>query len=249
MIKSVAVVGCGPASLAAAWGARGLGCHVTIFAPRYKSKLRGPILLQRPIPGMTLDHPDGYIKQHVTGGTILDYRAKLYGDINININGDILQPGYHAWKMHETYDKLWEEFYHDIHDSIVSPLFLLALQKEFDLVVNTAPATEFCSEGHTFTSKQVAITFETAYPDQDANTIWFNADPKVRWVRSSSVFGNLATEWPVERAPEDAVIITKPISTDCDCFPRVFRTGRFGSWHNETWVDTAYYDTRTAILS
>jgi hypothetical protein len=50
-------------------------------------------------------------------------------------------------------------------------------------------------------------------------------------------------------APQNARVIQKPISTDCDCYPHVLRTGRFGAWKNEVWVDTAYWDTYTALAS
>ena len=245
---SVAVVGCGPASLAAAWAAHGLGESVEIFAPKIKSKLRGPVLLQRPVPGITVNHPDGWIAQHVQGGTIMDYREKLYGDVNISINGDILEPGYDAWKMDETYDKLW-----DVFESCIVPLkvdsdVLDTLQDEYHLVINTAPRDQFCHNlDHRFVSKAVALTWETQLPDQEENSIYFNAVPEVPWVRSSNVFGNVVTEWTPEAAPEQHHLIHKPISTTCDCWPHVFRTGRFGAWRNETWVDTAYYDTRRAL--
>jgi hypothetical protein len=246
MIKSVAVIGCGPSSLAAAWAAEGLGCGVEIFAPRRKSPLRGPIYLRAPIPGMTLDHPDGYIREWVEGGTILDYRRKLYGDVNITINGQV--ESRHAWAMHETYDKLWDVYRDRITDIRVTPGLLPGMAESFDLVVNTAPASQFCRvPTHVFTHRQVGITPECSVEGQEMNTVIMNGDPEVPWVRSSVIFGWGATEWPLAAAPPDAVIISKPLSTTCDCNPEVFRTGRFGAWKNETWVDTAYYDTRTAI--
>src|SRR6266567_5848425 len=107
----VVIVGCGPAGLAAAHAAYGLDCEVVIYAPKKMTPQMGPLLIQRPIPGINTDHPDGTIHQIVIGGSILDYRYKLYGDINIGINGDILQPNYHAWDHRETYEKLWK-LYH-----------------------------------------------------------------------------------------------------------------------------------------
>lgn len=245
---SVAIVGCGPASLAAAWAAQGLGEQVEIFAQPVRSKLRGPILLQRPVPGITTTHPDGWIAQHVIGGSILDYREKLYGDVNISINGDILEPGYDAWKMEETYDKLWNEFHSRIVPMTVDTDNLVGLQEEYDLVVNTAPRDQFCLRDHEFKSKVVALTWETQVRDQEPNSIYFNAVPDVAWVRSSNVFGNVVTEWDPERAPQGSHTIYKPISTTCDCWPHIYKTGRFGAWRNETWVDTAYYDTRRALM-
>jgi len=228
---------------------------VEIFSPGERSLLRGPLLLQRPIPGVTLTHPDGYVKQVVLGGSILDYRYKLYGDINISINGDILADGYHAWKMDETYDALWVKYMETpwtarVRNVSVTPSLLTGMVDSFDLVINTAPASNFCIwPAHSFQFKQVAIKPETQVEDQPENTIYFNADPNVDWVRSSLIFGHRVTEWPIDRATPFHKIISKPISTDCDCNPRVLRTGRFGAWKNETWVPDAYYQTREALLS
>lgn len=252
MIKSVAIIGCGPSSLAAAWAAEGLGCTVSIFAPKRKSPLRGPIMLHQPIPGITMAHPDGFVKQFVLGGTWMDYRRKLYGNVNVNINGNIME-SYHAWKMHETYAKLWSIYKDRINDMFITTELLEQMVKDdsHDLIVNTAPAPTFCRDHlhHQFIRSEVGVVNKAAYPDQEDNTVIYNGLPEDDWVRSSIIFGNEATEYPVERAPHGAYIIKKPISTDCDCFPTVFRTGRFGAWRNETWVDTAYYDTRTAIVS
>jgi hypothetical protein len=199
---------------------------------------------------MTITHPDGYVKQIVIGGSITDYRYKLYGDININIQGDILQGGYHAWKIHETYDKLWATYSDLIHEFQVTPYTLEGMTDSFPLVVNTAPLNRFCLKNHSFRTRAVALRECTMFPNQSNNTIIFNADPAAEWVRSSLIFGNAVSEWPIGyiTAP-NYMVIHKPISTDCDCFPTVLRTGRFGAWHNETWVDTAYWDTRTALVT
>jgi hypothetical protein len=197
---------------------------------------------------VTLTHPDAFIRQIVVGGSILDYRKKLYGDVNISINGDILEEGYHAWRMEETYQRLWDRFSHTIHREEIDHERLEELVGQFDLVINTAPAKLFCNDlSHKFVSKEVFLTWDTQIPDQADNTIYFNARDDSRWVRSSSVFGNVVTEWP-ERITGLEHRIEKPISTDCDCNPQVFRTGRFGAWKNETWVDTAYYETRRVLL-
>lgn len=261
----VAIIGCGPAGLAAAHAAYGLDCEVTVYAPKKKSPQIGPLLIQRPIPGINTWHPDGTIHQIVIGGSILDYRYKLYGDVNISINGDILRPEYHAWNHRETYDRLWHEYESLIEDRYVSGDELANMHGAFDLVVSTANAEKLCMySGHVpdeceFRSASVWVTPMASYPDQPPDTIIFNAGSKYPWVRSSRIFGVDVTEWDGNHIrdavmnpnypPESVRLIHKPISTDCSCFPHVLRTGRFGAWRNETWVDTAYWDTYTAIIS
>lgn len=247
----VIVIGCGPAGLAAAHAAVGLGAEVQVIAPRQMSPQNGPLLLQRPIPGINTDHPDGTIHQRVIGGSILDYRYKLYGDINIGINGDILAKCYHAWDHRATYNTLWGMYSGLITDRKVQPEELSSINRQCDLVVSTANALSMCFNRHIhdFNYVEVAITPEYSYPDQPDNTIIFNAGGEFEWVRSSRVFGVPVTEWHPNNAPTKARFITKPISTDCDCYPHVLRTGRFGAYRNETWIDTAYYDTYGAITS
>jgi len=247
----VTVIGCGPSGLAAAHAAVGLGADVRIIGPKKQTPQRGPIMLHRPIPGINNSHPTGYVRQIVVGGSILDYRLKLYGDVNIAINGDILEPGFHTWPVPEAYDKMWELYSELIDDRILHPRDVAALENHSDLVVSTAPASSLCwhPASHQFHSVPIALVFRTVYENQIDNTVIYNARTEDAWVRSSSIFGERVTEYKPEDCPEADLVIRKPLSTTCDCHPRVLRTGRFGRWHNETWIDHAYYDTRTALVS
>jgi hypothetical protein len=253
----IAVIGCGPAGLAAAHAAHGLGAGVVIYSPGEKSPQRGPLVLQRPIPAISTDHPDGYIKQLVIGGSILDYRYKLYGDINISIQGNILQEGYHCWKFIETYDRLWDLYMTPGLGRAAQVLTMINSEEishmvhEFSLVINTAPLSGLCYQGHTFRSKVVEITMERSYPNQPEDTTIFNAGNYYPWVRSAWLLGNECTEWLPGTVPDglESITIRKPIGHNCDCYPDMLLTGRFGAWRNETWVDTAYYDTRDALIS
>jgi len=254
----VTVIGAGPAGLAAAHAAVGLGAEVRIIAPKKQTPQRGPIMLHQSIPDINTEHPQGYVRQIVIGGSILDYRLKLYGDVNISISGDILDPGFHTWEVKKAYDKMWELYSDLIEDRLLLPWDLHAITEQSDLVVSTAPAKVLCLHNafgtggftdHEFKSVPIALVFRTSYPGQPDNTVIYNAYPHIKWVRSSSIFGAEVTEYKPEDCPAPDLIIHKPISTTCDCHPRVLRTGRFGKWHNETWIDHAYYDTRTAIYS
>jgi hypothetical protein len=152
---------------------------------------------------------------------------------------------------------MWELYMgegHMLHQHVgeyIHPDHLYRLQSEYDLVVNTAPLRGLCLRGHKFTFKAVDITMGCSYPDQPEDTTIFNAGQEYPWVRSAWLLGNSCTEWLPGTAPInlDPITIRKPISHNCNCFPRVLCTGRFGAWRNETWVDTAYYDTRDAIIS
>jgi len=248
---NVIIIGCGPAGLAAAHAAVTLGANITVYAPKQQTPQRGPITLHRAIPGINNGEPEGYVRQIVIGGSILDYRLKLYGDVNIAINGDILEHGFVTWRVPETYDALWKLYSGAVFDAEIAADELSEIPAACDLVVNTAPRHEFClkPETHEFFSKHIALTPHASYPGQPPNTVIYNAYPDIKWVRSSRIFEAEVTEWEVGDAPNDALVIAKPISTTCDCHPRVFRTGRHGTHHNETWIDHAYFDTYRVIRS
>lgn len=247
----VAVIGCGPAGLAAAHAAAGLVDEVDIYAPKRKTPQRGPIMLHRPIPGINNTDPDGYVRQIVIGGSILDYRYRLYGDVNIAINGDVLEEGFHTWRVPTAYDIMWDKYVSRIINKTLTPDEVDDLVGRYDLVVSTAPAPSLCRAGgwHEFRSVEIALVLEASYPNQPPNTVIYNAREDIPWVRSSRIFDAEVTEYMPHAAPPGALTIHKPLSTDCVCHPRVLRTGRMGKWHNETWIDHAYYETRTALVS
>lgn len=254
----VIVIGAGPSGLAAAHAAIGRGASVIILADKKeKTPQRGPIMLHRPIPGINNEHPSGYVRQLVIGGSILDYRLQTYGDINISINGDVLALGFHTWPVPIAYDAMWQLYNKHIIEKTVYPGDIPALIEQCDLVINTAPIKSLCMDPrhHLFKSFPVALIFKYSYPDQPDNTVIYNARKDVRWVRSSRIFEDEVTEYKIEDTylEEDPVvpdlIIHKPLSTTCDCHPRMLRTGRFGKWHNETWIDHAYYETLDALVS
>lgn len=247
------IIGCGPAGLAAAHAAHGLGCDIEIIAPKQKTPQKGPIFLNTPIPGISTDHPQGFIKQLVIGGSIVDYGIKLYGDVNIGITRDgQLREGIHTWDIREAYAKMWAMYHPFIVSYMVRPDEIRSLCDSVDLVISTAPANSLCIKNHEFVSQAVAMAPRAAYDGQPDNTVIFNAYPDIPWVRSARMFGKYeSTEYMLSNLPagEEYRIIRKPIRTDCDCHPRLFRTGRFGKWDNMAWIDTAYYDVRTLIIS
>lgn len=248
----VTVLGCGPAGLAAAHAASGLLADVRIIAPKRKTPQNGPIFLNTPLPGISTDHPQGFIKQFVVGGSIVDYGIKLYGDVNVAITRDgHLREGIHTWDIQEAYDKMWRMYSEYIEDREVRPDEVDGLVADCDLVVSTAPRNLLCEAPaqHDFIYQPVAMVFHASYPDQPENTVIFNAYPDVPWIRSARMFGHATTEFLPDRAPEEEHrIIRKPLRTNCTCHPRVKRVGRFGTWNNMSWIDTAYLDTRTALM-
>lgn len=245
------VIGAGPAGLAAAHAAVGQYCEVVVYAPKTKREQLGPLLLQRPIPGINQDHPDFTLRQIVIDGNILDYRRKLYGDVNIGINGDILREHLPGWDHRKTYDKLWNLYEHIIEHRWVTATEMATLHQEADLVVSTANARDMCvNSEHEFLTQPVLIARVASLANQPDNLTVFNGGDRYEWVRSAVIGGHPSTEWPLGTGFRTGTrIINKPIATDCDCYPNILRTGRYGAWKNEVWVDTAYWDVFSTIGS
>ena len=247
----VTIIGAGPAGLAAAHAAIGLGVSVVVRAPAVKTPQRGPILLLRPIPGINTEQPEGYIRQLVVGGSILDYRIKLYGDQPLDLKTSQPEPGYHTWRVTKAYDRLWELYSKLIQPGILYPGDIETICDSNDLVINAASAKNLCMvpKRHVFQSVAVALKVKSTYPSQPPNTVIYNGDPATPWVRSSRIFEHESTEYAPGTIDDPDIVIWKPISNTCTCHPRVLRVGRSGTHKNLAWIDSAFYDSRTVIYN
>ena len=78
------------------------------------------------------------------------------------------------------------------------------------------------------------VTFgewRTREEEIDDNSIVCDGTDEHAWYRIASVFGYRTIEW--SRLPPPGTIaanVTKPLYTDCDCYPTVLRVGRYGTW-------------------
>ena len=67
--------------------------------------------------------------------------------------------------------------------------------------------------------------------------IWTGNKSQTGWYRTSLIYGNANTEWSSQGAIPDKTNIPgkifnvrKPVSTNCNCWPSIMRTGRYGKW-------------------
>lgn len=252
----VAILGSGPAGLmsaAAAYTGRVID-ELTIFSNGGKSDLYGAQYLHMPIPGYTLAPPEEI--KYILHGDTHEYRRKVYGPMwDGTVSPDELEESHPAWDIRDTYDALWRDFKSDIAEMDMDPAgmkFLTYGETEwgkFDLIINTIPRPALCAVGHQFRSRQVWAAGEAHDRGIDLDryhcadsTVLLNSDDVPLWYRLSNIYGYKTVEWPDGNRPvlPGAVHVTKPLSTNCDCWPGVLHVGRYGKWQKGVLTHQAY---------
>lgn len=249
-MTSVAVLGCGPAGLLAAHAARLAGNSPVIFSRKVKSKLGGAQYMHIPIPELCDKKPDTVIRYEVRGDAV-GYQRKVYGreeDVPFvsfsNVYHGMREP---AWNLRRVYNRLWATWEATIVETDIDPGFMRNRMDKYDVVLSTVPLMSICSHRgperfHSFKMQQVLIAplmLETLVGD----TIVYDGDPRTSWYRMSLLFGEAMTEWSNGSAvpPLDKIIkVSKPISSDCTCWPEVLKLGRYGRWEKAELSHHAY---------
>lgn len=260
MFKRVAILGAGPAGLAAAHAAYLAGAWVHIFALGTKSELYGCQYLHAPLPYIEVE------KRRVTYalmGTAEKYRERVYGDAWAGeVSPGDLEGDHDAWDIRAAYDQLWEmygpasrgrsRFERVRIDARWMSVFLaedgekVIAGEWFTHIISTIPAPAICANpGHSFHSQEIYAIGDAPERGQFApvgapeNHVICNGlgeeEDAPAWYRISNVFGMSTVEWPVSAKPPIPELskVQKPLFTDCDCFPGVHRMGRYGAWKKD----------------
>jgi hypothetical protein len=244
----VAILGCGPAGLLAAHAVHSAlpASRVRIFAPGARpSPVPGGVYVHRAIPGLTSEHPDGFVTFHKLG-TAEGYAAKVYGDRNIPTSWRKFREGpAPAWHLAPMYQRLWSKWKDNILDVEITPDEIGSLTRTYDLVVCSAPGYVACERGHDFPS--LPVWMEEDAPDGvKHNMMIYSGSPYEKWFRSSDIFGIRTTEYREQPPHLDPIELKhgiKVMATDCDCFPSVLRVGRWGEWRPGVLLHHAYEKT------
>jgi len=245
----ILILGCGPAGLIAAHAAVKRGHDVVIASKPRKSKMNGAQYLHAPIPDAnTL--PEFTINYQLAGD-VAGYRNKVYGpDSEVEVSPESLVGQHPAWDIREAYNWLWDQYMQLVNPFEASPDHLLNRMRRVrpDQVISTIPAPYLCARKHDFEYAMVHAT-EFAHGQIRNNTVLCQGDEQIPWYRSSRIQEYQNTEWPAmyRPAPDMAMSrvweVTKPITTNCNCFPAVTRMGRYGQWKkgvlsHEAWDET-----------
>jgi hypothetical protein len=251
----VLILGCGPAGLMACHAAAMAGHDVVVVSKRRKSEMYGAQYLHAPIPKIDCGKPR--LIEYQLRGTIDGYRYKVYGpDSRRAVSPETLEESHLGWNIRRAYDDLWDMYgSYVVHTEFQMPTdlhrFLESGDASADLVISSLPAPLLCTTTHQFSGEDIwaigdaperGVVNPIAVP---AETVVCNGEPDVSWYRTANVFGRSTTEWPVRRKPpvEGVARVTKPLATDCTCWPAVRRVGRYGQWTKGVLSHTAYVET------
>lgn len=252
-----AVFGCGPAGLIAAHGIvqacdrRGEDVELAIFSMKRKSALYGAQYLHAPIPGVPTE--DGRLIDYMLRGNAKDYKRKVYGGKWLGtVSPEDLGEPHTGWDIRATYDWLWDKYNPAINDCMLDPIEMQEiLTNGWDLAISSLPLDVVCYQNHDFSftgviaagdAPDLGIDVGSVYRCVD-ETVICNGEENPSWYRLSRVFGHTTVEWPanVRNVPiRTASHVRKPLETDCDCWPKVVKVGRYGTWTKGVLSHEAY---------
>lgn len=250
----VTVLGCGPAGLLAAQGAKDAGAQVTIVSNKVKSRISGAQFIHLEIPDLGVEESEVHI---IKRGTAENYAKKVYDDPahmtswENYANGEIIP----AWSMADVYDALWDIWETKIVGQTITDGTIKWIENgTSDMLISSIPAPTLClhPDEHRFAANEVAIT--TGECAASRNSIIYNGDGRVPWFRSSFLFGACSMEFgthPRKRAtkgpPLDARVVIKPQGNDCDCRQQWRRVGRYGKWQRGILAHGAYFEVNSVL--
>lgn len=251
----IAILGCGPAGLFAAHAATLAGHEVTILSKPRKSYMRGAQYLHRPIPGLS---SDSFKVDYRLQGSVVGYKTKVYGDMSDVLVSPLTLTGIaDAWDIREAYEAAWKLYGAEVVYWDASFESMGEIIHDFDMVINTIPRKLICvhHDIHTFSSqkiwatnfvKPVGVFAAEVMPD---NMVVCSGDDADWWYRQSRIHGWENTEFPHDQKPNAKEVweVEKPISTNCDCYPKVHHMGRYGAWRKGVLSDSAFYETETLL--
>ena len=260
MTIKVAVLGCGPAGLMAAWGAQSVTpeAHVRVFSRFIKSDMFGAQYLHKPIPGVPVS--ESITVRYTLDGTAEGYRDKVYGRMPFigDVSVEALEPDHEAWDIRETYDWLWDVWREEIADVQIDPEGVERILDMADIVINTIPAPALCWQGHSFRAQEIwaagsAPTLGISIPYYcPPDTVICNGNETPTWYRISNIFDHKTVEWSLHSMPNRPPVgkpslVPKPIDHNCTCWPRLLSAGRYGMWKKGILSHEAYDAARKAV--
>ena len=251
-MKSVAILGCGPAGLMVAHAANMMDWDFTIYSKKQKSKLYGAQYLHKPIPYLDCGAPMTVAYKMV--GNARAYRFKVYGpDWDGTVSPEDFTESHFAWDIRKAYDDLWNVYSGQIDNCMLSKDSIQVINwMKHDLVISTVPRKIWAEPDDVFESRKVYALGDT----EDARVRLYRPDPftvvcdgtsKVDWYRVSNIFGYCTMEWPYKDCwhPPPAMgasVVEKPLRHNSKAAADFIHLGRFGKWDKGVLSTDAFYD-------
>lgn len=237
MTLKYGILGCGPSGLIAAHAVASKGFTPIIYSIKKPSKQYGAQYLHAPIPGVTENVPHGEVK-YILRGTREGYAEKVYGNPDHAVSFGVFTQDHKAWDLRLAYRELWEMYSPLIINRYITRenLRSMVMGESCDFWISTMPAEDLCVGlgHHQFPSQPVWATVKPVGVDTDEeNWVCYNGEHDRGWYRASKVFGHNTVEWPFypdQEPPQNGWFLRKPLWTNCDCWPQIMRTGRYGLW-------------------
>ncbi|UOW92954.1 oxidoreductase [Mycobacterium phage Leopard] len=260
VMKSVAILGCGPSGLMAAHAGMLSGWNVAIYSRKVKSELHGAQYLHQPIPGLPCGSPK--LVRYFLRGTPEDYRRKVYGDTwDGTVSPEDFEENHDAWDLRLAYEHLWETWEYDIRPIDIKWSADGGLPKhlsKYDMVISTVPRTVWDSDPNHFESTLIwAKGDRVGRIGQEDNTIECNAEPNVAWYRSAKIFGHSTFEWPwrAHYQGQDvppmagAVKVRKPLRYTGEDHTGFIHLGRYGAWEKGVLTSDTFFEAMKAFAN
>lgn len=250
-MKSVVILGCGPAGLFAAQACELSGIVPVIISQKKQSIIYGAQYLHHPIPGL-VGKDDTFLVHTMRNGTSEGYAERVYGDAQRVTSWDILQPVTPAWELRAAYQRAWEKFEPVIVDQPVDANDVGELSATFDLVISTIPRWTICrNPQHRFPSRAIMVRPKVEFEIGGApdNYVIYNGTPEGIWYRCSSIRGYESTEAIAHPSlvGQGWDIGFKIMDTNCDCHLGVVHCGRMGRWQSGILTHDAFFSAVEAI--
>lgn len=240
----VSIIGCGPAAMMIAHACDQHDIGFRIYGPGEPSFISGAQYLHRDV-GVRYEGLKPETVKYVHEGSEAGYEQKIYGELPPDLvtswgkfpDGDV-----EAWPLVGIYHHLWNRFEDRIIRTQVDLERVLELGDR-TLCFCTAPIRALMPDADYKTERVAIVNGVSACPPF---TIVYSGDVDVPWYRTSNLWENHSTEYPIQHyldhMPDDpnARIIDKPLSTDA-FIPNVILSGRYGRWEKGVLVDESYY--------
>lgn len=248
-MKTVAILGCGPAGLLAAHAVGLAGRPLSLHSRPVKSPLGGAQYLHSSVPMLTNTAPDFTITNRLRG-TAEGYKFKVYGDDPLktprHVSADAVVDGQEVpvWDLNVAYDTLWNANVQAINEADINPNWIDEHANEFELIISTVPRYLLCKGMHQFPAQSVWIQ-PGAAPFIPEGEVHYNGERSPAWYRASNINGSGGIEWSTNgpKPPvENLMRINKPLATNCDCYPDIWKVGRFGEWRKGVLAHDAFWN-------
>lgn len=267
-MPSYAVLGCGPAGLIAAdLLAELVGKQsVKVYSKRVKSVITGAQFMHEKIGWYCDINPDFHVNV-IKVGTAEGYAENVYGDPTAPTSWDNFFPGtIVGWDMKKAYDRLWDKWKDRIQDITLTPEGINKIIELHDMTFSTVPLRAICyNSEHAFRSQEVHIFHQSGESSltegvNDQDTMYYNGVAAGSgghpWYRFSQLNKYQSWEFSDEGAARgwspyaqsgNLVKIVKPVDNDCDCYPMLFRIGRYGAWDKKILTHHVPNEVRRAV--